>query len=245
MTQRPRKIYRSRSLVLTLALASLVAFACGNAPPSRCSYSDFNRMPCEKGQCRVFPKVKMANPIQCATASDCGIRPHTEDMMCISGGYCIAVCEDHWGNCNDDYRDGCETPIKHRLYCDGNPRINEVAEPMAGFFAEDEGVGPGRFDWRAFALGLGEHNPRLEKCYKKLLTTTTDLNGVIVYKFTLGESGRITSAKVVRNNTGSRQLEACVADVATNMCFDQGPKGGPITYTYRVVFSSGAAAGEE
>lgn len=64
----------------------------------------------------------------CSSDADCGIREHAKQVVCQHGAFCMAVCEDHWGDCNDDYRDGCEQSIEHRVYCKGDPRIGSTAQ---------------------------------------------------------------------------------------------------------------------
>jgi hypothetical protein len=166
-------------------------------------------------------------------------------MQCIMGGRCITVCEDHWGDCNETYRDGCGLPIKDCVYCDGDPRIDELAQPIVGLFSNDEGSGPGHFDSSVFARGLGEQHARLTACYKALLKKLPDLHGLLLYRFTLDESGRISRMELVPGSAESQELERCVTEVVANVRFDHGPNGGTVAYLYRIAFALGTAPNQE
>jgi TonB family protein len=211
------------------AFAMIAAEACGSP-----SASEMRNIYPKNIKPRLLPRPVIANPLQCKVESDCGVLPHVADVRCLYG-YCLVGCEQYWGNCNKDYRDGCETSIKRPCFCDGDPNINDNFEPSTGFFSDDLGVGPGRFNEHTFARGMDDQLPILDKCYKEALKKNPALGGRLVYKLTLGEDGRITAA-LLDGASGSYELQNCVAKLIKEVYFDPGPVGGSVTYTYRVIF---------
>jgi hypothetical protein len=189
--------------------------------------------------CRILaPDEPTADPRQCVVDADCGARAHADKMLCDHAGYCRPVCADHWGDCNEDYRDGCELQIKHRMYCDGDPRIHEYFPPGVTLHDEGQRAGPGRFDSRSFILELERHIAELKQCYRRAIATAPKLEGDLLYDFTLHETGRITS-KLVHSEIESKDVEACVAQLVAAASFDQRPDGGSVTFAVRVELTAG------
>jgi hypothetical protein len=234
---------RCFSLRLSFVLAIFVISACGSTSTSNPNSIDPKTDKLiREGRCRVQPRPKFANPLQCSEKGDCGALPHVQDVRCLYG-YCRVGCEEYWGDCNNDYRDGCETPIKRPYYCDGDPRIDPSYEAAADLFAEGPGIGPGRFDDHDFARGIEDQLPQLDKCYKDVLKKKPTLRALLIYKFTLNDDGRIAAQLVKsRPDPGTEELQSCVADIIKNLYFSPGPVGGPVTYTYRVGFIPGSDA---
>jgi hypothetical protein len=165
-------------------------------------------------------------------------------MLCQHDGSCQTLCEKHWGDCNDDYRDGCETPIEHKVYCAGDPRIAEEKvdhynPPEVSLHREGEEVGPGHFDGSQFTYRLECYLHALESCYRRVLATHPKLEAITFYDFTLGSDGRLIAPKLVQTNVDSSELRACVVTFAEAVRFEEGPRDGFVTFPYRVVFTRG------
>ena len=164
-------------------------------------------------------------------------------MTCDHAGYCHPDCEDHWGDCNNDYRDGCETQTKNRIYCDGDPRINQYFAPHVLVLSERTTSGPGRFDAAAFDRGLEAHRGSLQRCYERLLEKAPTVDGTLCYQFTL-ETGQIGQSKLIRNATNTnettgKQLQACVLQFAAAVTYEDPPVGGPVAFDYCIEFIRG------
>ncbi|MEY4578165.1 MAG: hypothetical protein RL701_2868, partial [Pseudomonadota bacterium] len=66
---------------------------------------------------RVLPsQEEFADPKECSSDADCGQPSRARTVLCHHAGFCALSCDEHWGDCNDNYRDGCESPIEHPLY---------------------------------------------------------------------------------------------------------------------------------
>lgn len=165
-------------------------------------------------------------------------------MVCDHAGYCHPYCEDYWGDCNDDYRDGCETRIKNRIYCDGDPRIGQYYPPHVVVLSERRTSGPGRYDAGAFDRELQAHHAELQHCYEALLEAVPTAEGELCYQFTIDEMGRVTRARVDPDGANSEagaavQLDACVSRFLGGVTYDARPSGGPAGFGYCISFSRG------
>jgi hypothetical protein len=190
---------------------------------------------------RFFPSHEhQAGTAECRVDADCGERANTKNTLCYHGDFCLPLCKDHWGDCNQDYRDGCETPIKHATYCDGDPRIAQEgkSKPLAGVFVVGEGVGRGAFHFGDFSAGLAPYRQQLQSCYEQALEVAPNLEGTLNYELTLTESGRIASLRPTTSDVAVPRLEACIRDYAEAVHLSSRPAGGSVTFTCRFVFAN-------
>jgi len=147
----------------------------------------------------------------------------------------MAVCEDHWGDCNDDYRDGCEQPIEHRVYCNGDSRIREYSPATIDLY-QDGHAGPGELDAASFDRQLERDKPALQSCYDRTLEQDTKLEATLRYRFHIDKDRDQLSASLIASEPRSDQLESCVNSWAASIRLEQSPKNGPVDFDYRVVF---------
>jgi hypothetical protein len=124
-------------------------------------------------------------------------------VVCQHGDFCMAVCEDHWGDCNDDHRDGCEQPIEHRVYCKGDPRIREY-NPATIDLYQDAHSGPGVLDAAGFDRLLERSKSTLQSCYDRALQQDAKLEVTLRYRFSIDEGTRPAHSASDRRGTAKR-----------------------------------------
>jgi hypothetical protein len=238
----PRRLAQICRLFALAVIWLCVAWsnACGPSPqpsaPAPTSVSEHVR-PVEE---------QRVQPPECAKDADCGQRPNTKAMVCHHAGFCVPACVEHWGDCNHDYRDGCETAIEHRFYCAGDPRIDKEQQsaPIAGVFVTGEGVGPGKLDMAEFSVAIGPYRAALQECYARALAGAPELHGTWFYEFTVNQKGRVSDAKLVSAATRNAVLEGCVREYAEAVRVESAPRGGAVTFPCRVVFVAPRRRGE-
>lgn len=225
----------SNARAAAAACVALLAGSCGGQPPQRCAL-DLEPF---RGVIRSGDDQPV-DPPECAKNGDCGARPHAE-MTCFHDQSCMPLCQEHWGDCNHDYRDGCETPIKHPTYCDGDPRINASSPPSVTFFPEGEKEGPGQFYDASLDRSLGRSRPQLEECYQQVLASTPRLKAVMRYRLHLSEGGCV-SGTLIKSDVKSKELETCMARFLKSVRLQAVPEGGSVVYTYDVAFVAGSVS---
>ena len=72
-------------------------------------------------------------------------------------------------------------------------------------------------------------------CYERELQNDAELGGRISVNWTIDLEGRVSSASVVENSMGSRDVESCIIREVRRMRFDQ-PDGGMVVVTYPFTF---------
>jgi hypothetical protein len=159
-------------------------------------------------------------------------------MICDHDASCRAICESYWGDCNGDKSDGCETPIKHRLYCDGDPRATERTSPSVVFEVTGASWGPGKFDLRAIDDALERGRAELMSCYAEALASAPATEGTMAYALTLSEGGCLQS-KLLETSIHNPQLEECVARLFGAARFSRAPVGGPMSSRWDLSFDAG------
>jgi hypothetical protein len=222
-----------------LAALALHMVACGGAKPTNCLLPDAADQLDRPAWIRpAVPEAKV-DPPQCSVNADCGERPHAE-MTCFHDASCMPVCEKHWGDCNRDYRDGCEEAIEHPVYCAGDPRIAEEAssKPLVEFSLREQSGGHGSFDAPTLRRGLARVEPQLLACYQGVLARAPELEGKLSYRLTLGERGCI-AAKLFAGDVRSQDLEACVLAALADVRLPAGPRGGTVTFPCDVILLNG------
>jgi hypothetical protein len=186
---------------------------------------------------RIYQTPKSAG--ECTESSDCGTRPHATTMLCRPGDHCYPVCEDHWGDCNGDYRDGCEQAIADARYCPGDPRLNPAEPPGVVFKHEGDTKGPGRFNAEDVDRALIERNEALNKCYGAALQSDPRLHGSVVYDVTLGAAGKVVRVEKVEADFDSRAADQCVGRTLDAIDFKCDLGADSVSFRYRLLFSDG------
>ena len=76
----------------------------------------------------------------------------------------------------------------------------------------------------------------MKACYERELKSTPSLRGKVVLAWTIGADGRVRSPRVVRNTTGNRELQRCVAKAVRGWAFAKAQSPQDVQYPF--VFKS-------
>lgn len=79
------------------------------------------------------------------------------------------------------------------------------------------------------------HSRGIRYCYERELMNDPALGGRISVNWTIDLEGRVSSASVVENSMGNRDVESCILREVRRMRFDQ-PDGGMVVVTYPFTF---------
>lgn len=101
---------------------------------------------------------------------------------------------------------------------------------------EDES-GAGAFDSNLVVRALRLRQSAIQRCYERELRNNPTLNGRVVARFTIQETGTVSGASATENTTGSPAVASCVINVVRGLRFNPGPEGGPVTYSFPFVFA--------
>jgi TonB family protein len=75
----------------------------------------------------------------------------------------------------------------------------------------------------------------IKMCYEKALKQNPTLEGKISVRFTIGTSGRVTSASVESDTMGNADVSSCVLSKVKSFAFAK-PEGGAVEYVFPFVF---------
>ncbi|WP_438023820.1 TonB family protein [Sorangium sp. So ce233] len=82
-----------------------------------------------------------------------------------------------------------------------------------------------------------KHGELFDECYKIGVKTSPKFMGKVTVKATIGPSGKVNRADVLKSTTKSQQVDRCVADAFEKMQFPR-PEGGVTTViTFPIEFS--------
>jgi hypothetical protein len=140
-------------------------------------------------------------------------------MQCIAGGRCIPVCEHHWGDCDEEFRNGCEHAIADRHYCPGDPRIGAVSDPSVSFLVRHDEATSADPNRHVLARSLAVQTADLQQCYQRSLAHQPGLAGESAYRMTFTEAG--TSERIER-------LASAAADPTLTQCEERALSGAKI-----------------
>lgn len=231
-----RSVTSSRAAVALACVAGALPHgACGARAPHTCLVSE-SAAPDRAPTIRNADERRVEPP-ECTTNADCEPRPHAQ-MVCHHDASCRAICESHWGDCNGDRLDGCETATRHRLYCDGDPRIVERSEPTILFTSEGESTGPGKLPLAVIHDALDRARPQLALCYADALRSERRMDGALLYELTLGSGGCLV-AKLLEDPIRNRELGVCLVSFFQQVKFSRAPEGGAMTSRWQVMVYSG------
>jgi len=104
--------------------------------------------------------------------------------------------------------------------------------------AGDETGGTGILDSAKVTKTVRSKMSALQNCYEKALNKNPTLEGKISVKFTIGTSGRVTSASASTDSLGNASVTTCVLDKFRGFAFDK-PEGGSVEYVFPIVFKPG------
>jgi hypothetical protein len=82
---------------------------------------------------------------------------------------------------------------------------------------------------------VNKKRDELSSCYDNAVTRNPELKtGKIVTRFRVNEDGKVTSAKIIRNDLGDTQLGECIRQVFLTL--DYGEQGDTSNITYPLHF---------
>ncbi len=92
--------------------------SCGICPPNDCEASgqECHDGQCEDGQCEPQCTGRECGTDSCKSICGTCLEVHGTNT-CNAAGICNPVCQDDWGNCDDDRTNGCETPLGTDTNC--------------------------------------------------------------------------------------------------------------------------------
>jgi hypothetical protein len=218
-----------------LALAFLLSSACigaARAPTAQGAHSE-----CQ-GDCRLYRGEPLTHP-ECRVPEDCGGPPHTQTMQCISGGRCQPVCEHYWGDCDRNFRNGCEQSIADRHYCPGDARIGARSDPSVAFFIREERTKDADTDRHVLARSLAAQTTELERCYRSALTVKPQLGGEAAYRLIFSERGRAESVERLETGPDDQRLMQCAEHAVSAATIDPMAHGEVRIFVVEVVFAPG------
>ncbi len=73
-------------------------------------------------------------------------------------------------------------------------------------------------------------------CYEVARDSQPGLRGEVAPKFLISPTGRVASAELKKNTTGSQSVGKCVVEVTNGLTFPQPRGGGPVQVTYPLRF---------
>lgn len=219
---------RARVLPLMAAFVAVALLGCGGtAPaPAHCGHD-----------CRVYRGEPTATP-ECRVPEDCGAPAHTQTMQCIAGGRCVPVCEHHWGDCDEAFRNGCEQAIADRHYCPGDPRIGAVSEPSVSFRVRYDEAGTDA-DKHLLARALAGDTADLERCYRTALAREPGLSGESAYRITFSQAGAVDHLERLASAVEDPTLKQCEEHALRSARLDERPESVARQLTVDIQFEPG------
>ena len=182
---------------------------------------------------------KEADPPECSVDEDC---PRGDHVVASCDGFrrCAHSCEDHWGDCNDDMTDGCESSIKHRYLCDGDPRIDFYSPPSAMTEVRELDDSAVADEHLGFYYALERYVPWIEQCQKEVLRTNPDTEAEIEYEVTIDDDGVVIGHRPREATASTSPLASCVECLLSDLDFGR-PRGSfSKTFLIRVLFLPGS-----
>ena len=98
-------------------------------------------------------------------------------------------------------------------------------------------IGTGKLDTNQITSVVKRRQGAIKSCYERELKKNPNLGGKITVQFTIGQVGRVTSAKVTVNTTGSAAVANCIKQRIARWRFPK-PEGGDVTVAYPFIFTA-------
>ena len=119
---------------------------------------------------------------------------------------------------------------KSKLVCDvkGSVELKRLRD--------DDVVGTGVLSPASIASVVGRRKSAIKSCYEKQLRHNSKLAGKVRIQFTIEQSGRVSSVKVVEDTLSDPLVGKCIANAVQRFRFDK-PDGGSVTVAYPFVFA--------
>ena len=158
--------------------------------------------------CRVLPDGIPRGQPECTESADCGERAHTQRMMCIAGGVCETACVEGWANCNEDYRDGCESPSSDGR-CEGDQEAR--SEPLASIHCQLESPIRDPYDCKPFRFVEAAASDALGDCYQHVLHEQPGAEDVVDFAVTVAAHGHVDSVVLLHSESSNAALRFVLA----------------------------------
>ena len=99
-----------------------------------------------------------------------------------------------------------------------------------------EAFGTGVLDTNSISKVVGRRKGAVKSCYEKQLKRNPKLAGKVKVQFTILESGRVGSTRVMEDTTGDPAVGKCIANAMKRWRFPK-PDGGSVTVAFPFVFA--------
>lgn len=113
-----------------------------------------------------------------------------------------------------------------------------AARIVARVRADDVEAVDGRIDKKSVAATIRRRQDAFQSCYENALKANSKLQGKLVVEFTIGDNGKVTDARVVRDGVGSAEVSTCVVATLKRIRFPA-PSDGEVTISNSFVFQPG------
>ena len=111
----------------------------------------------------------------------------------------------------------------------------QTARIVARVHADDVEAVDGKVDKKGVAATIRRRQDAFQACYETALRANSKLQGKLVIEFTIGDGGKVTDARVVRDGLGSSEVAACVLATMKRIRFPA-PSDGEVTISNSFVF---------
>ncbi|MCC7071257.1 MAG: TonB family protein [Deltaproteobacteria bacterium] len=111
----------------------------------------------------------------------------------------------------------------------------QTARIVARVRADDVEAVDGKVDKKGVAATIRRRQDAFQACYETALRANSKLQGKLVIEFTIGEGGKVTDARIVRDGLGSSEVANCVLATMRRIRFPA-PSDGEVTISNSFVF---------
>ncbi len=112
------------------------------------------------------------------------------------------------------------------------------AAKISATFRTEEIEADGKIDKKSVASTIRRRQDGFQGCYETALKANSKLSGKLVVDFTIGDDGRVTEARVVKDGVGSAEVSSCVISLLKRLKFPA-PSDGEVTISNTFVFQPG------
>jgi hypothetical protein len=114
----------------------------------------------------------------------------------------------------------------------------QAARIVARVRSDDVEAVDGKVDKKGVAATIRRRQEGFQACYEEALKANSKLQGKLVVEFTIGDGGKVTDARVVKDGLGSAQVSTCVVGLLKRLRFPA-PSDGEVTISNSFVFQPG------
>jgi outer membrane biosynthesis protein TonB len=114
----------------------------------------------------------------------------------------------------------------------------QATKVVARVQADDIEAVDGKIDKKSVAATIRRRQDGFQGCYETALKANSKLAGKLVVEFTIGDDGKVTEARVVKDGVGSGEVSSCVVSLLKRLKFPA-PADGEVTISNTFVFQPG------